>query len=114
MMDIDELNKKVQAIMSEVDKIKKAHEVELEPFHDKVKDLNELFLDGKLLDKNGETVKVGASLIDSKGRVFKVLYRYQQCVFNFLGNATVVVLQEGRKRKTEISYTSHLGYLIIK
>jgi len=112
-MTIDELNDNVQVILAEMTIIKEKHKAELAPFNDKIDSLNESFLDENLLDKNGETVSVGMTIMKNKIE-YKVIRRYQQCLFHFLGNCRVVCTTEGKKKYVDI-YSHHLNeFEIIK
>ena len=111
-MEKKELNEKAHCIVVEIDKIKEVHTAELKPYRDKLDELNESFLDGKLLDKNGDVVKVGMLIQDSKNKEFKVLRRFQQCFFEFMGNAQVEVLKIGGKRSVNVHYRDLAEYTI--
>lgn len=112
-MELDVLNKRVEAIMEEVSEIKKRHNNELKPYDDKIEALNELFLDGKLFDINGTVVKNGMVISDSKGSNYKVLRRYQQRLWRFLGNAQIEVLKVGGEKSINISASELKEYKII-
>lgn len=53
-------------------------------------------------------------VIEKNGKRFKVLNRYQQCIFRYLGNARVSVLPEGKKRTLDISPSELVEFTIVE
>lgn len=93
--DAEQLTKKVQAIYSEIKVFEDAYKKQIAPLKQKIAQLEESFLDKWLVDSTGRPVSKGM-VIEKNGKRFKVLNRYQQCIFRYLGNARVSVLPEGK------------------
>ena len=91
-MELEILNQKVIEVIANIDTIKARHEIELKPYRDKIEALNEEFLNSKLIDMKGAIIRAGMIIKDDKGVEYKVLRRYQQKLFGFLGNAQLEVL----------------------
>lgn len=105
-MTVDQLNAECQLILSEMSIIKEKHKSELAPFDKKIDALNEKFMDEKLVDKNGDTISVGMT-IKINNIEYKVIRRFQQCLFQFLGNCRVVCTTENKKKPIEL-WAHHL------
>jgi len=103
-MTIEKLNEDVQKVLDEMSIIEERHSKELSPFDKKISDLNETFMDSKLVDKNGNTISVGMT-ISHNNIEYKVIRRFQQCLFQFLGNPRVVCTTE--KKKKPVEYWAH-------
>jgi len=99
-MQVSKLNSEVQAILAEASIIKEKHKAELAPFDNRIDELNEQFMDSQLLDKNGATVKKGMT-IKCNGIEYLVIRRFQQSLFQFLGNPRVVCTTEKKKKPVE-------------
>lgn len=99
--DAEQLTKEVDAIHSEIKAIENSYEKQIAPFKQKITQLEESFLDKWLVDSTGRPVRKGM-VIERDGKRFKVLDRYQQILFRYLGNPRVSVLPEGKKRTIEI------------
>lgn len=112
-MTLDELNNSVQDICSETSIIKEKHKKELEPFDKKIQDLNDKFMDSNLLDKNGNTISVGMT-IKHNDIEYKVIRRFQQCFFHFLGNCRVVCTTEKKKKPIEFWPHHLIEFEIVK
>ena len=104
--DAEQLTKKVQAIYSEIKVFEDAYK-------QKIAQLEESFLDKWLVDSTGRPVSKGM-VIEKNGKRFKVLNRYQQCIFRYLGNARVSVLPEGKKRTLDISPSELVEFTIVE
>lgn len=103
-MTAKELTEKVQAIMEQIRPIKEEAIEKEKPFRAQIVELEQSFLDEYLKDKNGETVKCGMTLQNNEGHKFTVEKRYQQCLFEYLGNAQVSLLPVGKKREVSVGY----------
>lgn len=80
-------NNKLQEIKDEIKNIS-------EPFYDKIEKLEQEYLDKYLVDCNGRTIKEGDVIINNKiGIMYKVVRRFQQILFQYLGNPRVLVLK---------------------
>lgn len=62
----------------------------IEPFQKKIEELKDEYLDKYLKDSSGNPVRVG-DVIAKKSVKYKVLDRYQQKFFSYLGNPRVEV-----------------------
>lgn len=113
-MTIDELNCKASEIYSEITKIEERFYADKKPFTDKIDALNEQYLDDMLKDSNGETIKVGMVIADPQNKQYNVTRRYQQCLFQFLGNAQVETIPDGKKKKVSLGYSELTNYTIVK
>lgn len=103
--DAEKLSKEVEAVKKEMEKVlapyqRKLEEINAEiknisiPFYDKVKILEQEFLDKYLIDSNGRTIKKGDIIVNNKiGVTYKVVDRFQQVLFQYLGNPRVLVLK---------------------
>lgn len=113
-MDLSELNERVSSIVVEINKIKEHYHQKIKPYEEKIESLNEEYLDGLLRDSDGNVIKKGMKIFDAKGNTYIVLRRYQQHLFNYLGNAQLEVLKSGNKRSINISYRELVDYKISK
>ena len=124
--DAEQLTKKVQAIYSEIKVFEdiEVHIIEMPKIEANPKatekglknwiaQLEESFLDKWLVDSTGRPVSKGM-VIEKNGKRFKVLNRYQQCIFRYLGNARVSVLPEGKKRTLDISPSELVEFTIVE
>ncbi len=99
--DAEQLTEDVQAIYSEIRVFEDAYKKQVAPLKQKIAQLEESFLNKWLVDSTGRPVCKGM-VIEKDGKRFQVLNRYQQCIFQYLGNARVSVLPEGKKRTIDI------------
>lgn len=113
-MTIDELNSKASEIYGEINELEKRFYADKKPFKDKIEALNEQYLDERLKDSSGETIKVGMVIVNKQNKHYSVTRRYQQCLFQFLGNAQVGALPEGKKKEISLSYTELADYTILR
>ncbi len=111
--DAEQLTKKVQAIYSEIKVFEDAYKKQIAPLKQKIAQLEESFLDKWLVDSTGRPVSKGM-VIEKNGKRFKVLNRYQQCIFRYLGNARVSVLPEGKKRTLDIFPSELVEFTIVE
>lgn len=112
LKDAEELTNKVAAIIDKIKSIEARINVETAPLRQEIKELEDNFLDKYLKDSSGQPVRKGM-VIEKDGKKFKILNRYQQCIFKYLGNARVNVLPEGKKRTIEIWHNELLEYTIV-
>lgn len=110
--DAEQLTKEVQAIYSEIKVFEDAYKKQIAPLKQKIAQLEESFLDKWLVDSTGRPVSKGM-VIEKNGKRFKVLNRYQQCIFQYLGNARVSVLPEGKKRTLDIFPSELVEFTIV-
>lgn len=109
----EQLTEDVQAIYSEIRVFEDAYKKQIAPLKQKIVQLEESFLNKWLVDSTGRPVCKGM-VIEKDGKRFKVLNRYQQCIFQYLGNARVSVLPEGKKRTIDIHSTELVEFTIIE
>lgn len=113
-MTIDELNCEVSEIYADINELEKRFYADKEPFTDKIEALNEQYLDERLKDSSGETIKVGMVIVDKQNKHYSVTRRHQQYFFQFLGNAQVKALQNGKKKEISIGYRDLTDYTILR
>lgn len=113
-MTIDELNSKASEIYAEINELKKRFYADREPLEYKIMVLNEQYLDERLKDSNGDTIKVGMVIVNKQNKHYSVTRRHQQYFLQFLGNAQVKALPEGKKREISLSYTELADYTILR
>ena len=111
--DAEQLTKDVQAIYSDIRVFEDAYKKEITPLKQKIAQLEEDFLNRWLVDSTGRPVCKGMT-IEKDGKRFKVLDRYQQCIFQYLGNARVSTLPEGKKRTVDIHSSELTEYTIVE
>ena len=107
--DAEILTASVSKIYKEIEAIEKR---EILPLKIKIEKLKDAFLDKYLVDSSGMPVRVGMTIEKDKRR-YKVLDRYQQKLFGYLGNARVVAIREGQKRGFSIYCNELIKYTII-
>lgn len=111
--DAEKLTEDVQLIYSEIKVYEEEHEKRIAPLKQKIKSMEQAFLDKHLTDSTGKPVKKGM-VIEKNGKRYQVLNRYQQCLLNYLGNARVSALPEGKKRTVEIFPEELSEYTIVE
>lgn len=111
--DANQLTNDVQAVYSEIKVFEDAYKKQVAPLKQKIAQLEESFLDKWLVDSTGRPVCKGMT-IEKEGKRFKVLNRYQQCIFQYLGNARVSTLPEGKKRTVDIHSSELVEYTIVE
>lgn len=111
--DAEQLTEDVQVIYSEIRVFEDAYKKQIAPLKQKIAQLEESFLNKWLVDSTGRPVCKGM-VIEKDGKRFKVLDRYQQCIFQYLGNARVSVLPEGKKRAIDIHSPELVEFTIIE
>ncbi len=111
--DAEQLTKEVQAIHSEMKIFEDAYKKEIAPLKQKIVQLEEDFLNRWLVDSTGRPVCKGMTL-EKDGKRFKVVDRYQQYLFRYLGNARVSVLPEGRKQTLDIFPSELVEFTIVE
>lgn len=109
--DAEQLTKDVQAVYSDIRVFEAAYKKQVAPLKQKIAQLEESFLNKWLVDSTGRPVCKGMT-IEKDGKRFKVLDRYQQCIFQYLGNARVSVLPEGKKRAIDIHSSELVEFTI--
>lgn len=91
---------KLQEIQNEIARIS-------QPYEKRIKQKEQEYLDKFLVDCNGNSIHTGDVLIDNvTGESFKVVDRFQQKLFHYLGNPRVVVVRlykNGKSNKRELS-----------
>lgn len=91
---------KLQEIQNEITRIS-------QPYEKRIKQKEQEYLDKFLVDCNGNSIHTGDVLIDNvTGESFKVVDRFQQKLFHYLGNPRVVVVRlykNGKSNKRELS-----------
>lgn len=107
--DAEMLTASVSKIYKEIEAIEKR---EILPLKIKIEKLKDAFLDKYLVDSSGMPVHVGMTIEKDKRR-YKVLDRYQQKLFGYLGNARVVAICEGQKKGFPIYCDDLIKYTII-
>lgn len=113
-MTIDELNREASEIYAEINELEKRFYTDKKPHEDKIEALNEQYLDERLKDVNGDTIKVGMVIVDKQNKHYSVTRRHQQCLFQFLGNAQVKALPNGKKKEISIGYRELADYIILR
>lgn len=111
--DAEQLTKDVQAVNSEIRVFKDAYYQQIAPLEKKIAEMEESFLDKWLVDSSGKPVRKGMT-IEKDGKRFKVVDRYQQCLLQYLGNARVSVIPEGKKRPIDICPSDLAEYAIVE
>lgn len=82
---------KLQEIQNEIARIS-------QPYEKRIKQKEQEYLDKFLVDCNGNSIHTGDVLIDNvTGESFKVVDRFQQKLFHYLGNPRVVVVKLNKK-----------------
>lgn len=110
--DAEQLTKDIQAIYSEIKVFEDAYKKQIAPLKQKIAQLEKSFLDKWLVDSTGRPVSKGM-VIEKNGKRFKVLNRYQQCIFRYLGNARVSVLPKDKKRPLDIFSSELVEFTIV-
>ena len=91
---VDELlkskNDAIRDISTEINRLMEERKKLEEPFIKKIEELKDEYLDKYLRDSNDNPVKIGDILV-KKSAKYKVVDRYQQKFFNYLGNPRVEV-----------------------
>ena len=91
---VDELlkskNDAIRDISTEINRLMEERKKLEEPFIKKIEELKDEYLDKYLRDSNDNPVKIGDILV-RKSAKYKVVDRYQQRFFNYLGNPRVEV-----------------------
>lgn len=82
---------KLQEIQNEIARIS-------QPYEKRIKQKEQEYLDKFLVDCNGNSIHTGDVLINNvTGESFKVVDRFQQKLFHYLGNPRVVVVKLNKK-----------------
>lgn len=91
---VDELIKlrddSTRNISIEINRLLEERKKMIEPFQKKIEELKDEYLDKYLKDSNGNPVRVGDVIVKESVK-YKVLDRYQQKFFSYLGNPRVEV-----------------------
>lgn len=91
---VDELlkskNDAIRDISTEINRLMEERKKLEEPFIKKIEELKDEYLDKYLRDSNDNPIKIGDILV-RKSAKYKVVDRYQQKFFNYLGNPRVEV-----------------------
>lgn len=91
---VDELlksrNDAIRDISTEINRLVDERKKLEEPFIKKIEELKDEYLDKYLRDSNNNPVRIGDILV-TKSAKYKVVDRYQQKFFNYLGNPRVEV-----------------------
>ena len=91
---VDELIKlrddSTRSISIEINRLLEERKKMIEPFQKKIEELKDEYLDKYLKDSSDNPVRVG-DVIAKKSVKYKVLDRYQQRLFKYLGNPRVEV-----------------------
>lgn len=111
--DAEKLTEDVRLIHSKINQIEEEYKKKISPFKEEIERLEQSFLDKYLIDSTGKSIKKGMT-IEKDGKKYKVLNRYQQCIFQYLGNARVSALPEGKKRTVEIFPDDLCEYTIVE
>lgn len=111
--DAEKLTEDVRTIYSKIKVFEDEHKIKIAPLKDEIEKLEQSFLDKYLIDSAGKPVKKGMT-IDKEGKRYSVLDRYQQCIFQYLGNARVSALPEGKKRTVDIFPDELSEYTIVE
>lgn len=113
MADAENLTKQVQSIRSEMDEIQNEYNRKAAPYRQRIKQLEEEYLDKWLKDSNGNPVKIGMT-IQKDSKRYKVVDRYQQQLFQYLGNPRVIAINKVRGRRIELSTADLKEYTIVE
>lgn len=91
---VDELlksrNDAIRDISTEINRLIEERKKLEEPFIKKIEELKDEYLDKYLRDSNNNPIRIGDILV-AKSAKYKVVDRYQQKFFNYLGNPRVEV-----------------------
>lgn len=113
MADAENLTKQVQSIRSEMDEIQNEYNRKAAPYRQRIKQLEEEYLDKWLKDSNGNPVKIGMT-IQKDSKRYEVKDRYQQQLFQYLGNPRVIAINKVRGRRIELSTADLKEYTIVE
>ena len=113
MADAENLTKQVQSIRSEMDEIQNEYNRKAAPYRQRIKQLEEEYLDKWLKDSNGNPVKIGMT-IQKDSKRYEVVDRYQQQIFQYLGNPRVIAINKVRGRRIELSTADLKEYTIVE
>ena len=113
MADAENLTKQVQSIRSEMDEIRNEYNKKAAPYRKRIKQLEEEYLDKWLKDSNGNPVKIGMT-IQKDSKRYEVEDRYQQQLFQYLGNPRVIVINKVRRCSIELSTADLKEYTIVE
>lgn len=113
MADAENLTKQVQSIRSEMDEIQNEYNKKAAPYRKRIKQLEEEYLDKWLKDSNGNPVKIGMT-IQKDSKRYEVVDRYQQQLFQYLGNPRVIAINKVRGRSIELSTADLKEYTIVE
>ena len=113
MADAENLTKQVQSIRSEMDEIQNEYNKKAAPYRKRIKQLEEEYLDKWLKDSNGNPVKIGMT-IQKDSKRYEVKDRYQQQLFQYLGNPRVIAINKVRGRRIELSTADLKEYTIVE
>ena len=113
MADAENLTKQVQSIRSEMDEIQNEYNKKAAPYRKRIKQLEEEYLDKWLKDSNGNPVKIGMT-IQKDSKRYEVEDRYQQQLFQYLGNPRVIVINKARRCSIELSTADLKEYTIVE
>jgi hypothetical protein len=113
MADAENLTKQVQSIRSEMDEIQNEYNRKAAPYRQRIKQLEEEYLDKWLKDSNGNPVKIGMT-IQKDSKRYEVVDRYQQQLFQYLGNPRVIAINKVRGRRIELSTADLKEYTIVE
>lgn len=113
MADSEILTKQVQSIRSEMEVIQDEYNKKAAPYRQRIKQLEEDYLDKWLTDSNGNPVKIGMT-IQKDFKRYEVKDRYQQQLFQYLGNPRVIAINKVRGRSIELSTADLKEYTIVE
>ena len=113
MADAENLTKQVQSIRSEMDEIQNEYNRKAAPYRQRIKQLEEEYLDKWLKDSNGNPVKIGMT-IQKESKKYEVKDRYQQQLFQYLGNPRVIAINKVRGRRIELATADLKEYTIVE
>ena len=113
MADAENLTKQVQSIRSEMDEIQNEYNRKAAPYRQRIKQLEEEYLDKWLKDSNGNPVKIGMT-IQKDSKIYEVVDRYQQQLFQYLGNPRVIAINKVRGGRIELSTADLKEYTIVE
>ena len=113
MADAENLTKQVQSIRSEMDEIQNEYNRKAAPYRQRIKQLEEEYLDKWLKDSNGNPVKIGMT-IQKDSKRYEVVDRYQQQLFQYLGNPRVIAINKVRGCRIELSTADLKEYTIVE
>lgn len=111
--DAEKLTEDVRSIHSKINQFEEEYKKKIAPLKKEIERLEQSFLDKYLIDSTGKPVKKGMT-IEKEGKKYKVLDRYQQCIFQYLGNVRVSALPEGKKRTVDIFPNDLCEYTIVE